>query len=110
MDYNWVAPPVSAFENRTFKGYHRSDGKVGTANYWLFMPTVFCENRNLDVIKEALHNELGYAVTGDFKRYTHQLVEAYKNGGDLQDAVSLTPRNDAASPSPRRRLHARGAR
>ena len=41
----------------------RSDGRVGTANYWLFIPTVFCENRNLDVIREAMHNELGYAVT-----------------------------------------------
>ncbi len=50
-------------KDRTFNGYHRADGRVGTANYWLFIPTVFCENRNLDVIREALHNELGYAVT-----------------------------------------------
>jgi altronate hydrolase len=61
--YEWHAPNVSKFKGRTFNGYHRSDGRVGTANYWLFIPTVFCENRNLDVIREALHNELGYAVT-----------------------------------------------
>lgn len=79
--YQWNPPDVSKFRNRTFLGYHRSDGRVGTANYWLFIPTVFCENRNLDVIREALHNELGYAVTDKYKRYTHQLVEAYKNGG-----------------------------
>ncbi|RZK55245.1 MAG: altronate dehydratase [Pedobacter sp.] len=81
--YSWQAPDVSKFEGRTFNGYHRSDGKVGTANYWLFIPTVFCENRNLDVIREALHNELGYAVTEKYKSYTHQLVEAFQSGVDI---------------------------
>jgi len=81
--YEWQAPDVSKFEGRTFNGYHRADGKVGTANYWLFIPTVFCENRNLDVIREALHNELGYAVTAKYKAYTHDLVEAFKNGVDI---------------------------
>ncbi len=81
--YEWQAPDVSKFEGRTFNGYHRADGKVGTANYWLFIPTVFCENRNLDVIREALHNELGYAVTAKYKAYTHELVEAFKNGVDI---------------------------
>jgi altronate hydrolase len=82
-NFNWVAPDVTAFEGKTFNGYHRSNGDVGTANYWLFIPTVFCENRNLDVIKEALHNELGYTVTDKYKQYTHQLIEAFKNGNDL---------------------------
>ena len=82
-NYSWQAPDVSKFEHRTFNGYHRVDGKVGTANYWLFIPTVFCENRNLDVIREALHNELGYAVTAKYKAYTHDLVEAFKNGVDI---------------------------
>ena len=81
--YQWHAPDVSKFEGRTFNGYHRADGKVGTANYWLFIPTVFCENRNLDVIREALHNELGYAVTAKYKNYTQHLIEAYKNGTDI---------------------------
>lgn len=81
--YSWQAPDVSKFAGRTFNGYHRADGKVGTANYWLFIPTVFCENRNLDVIREALHNELGYAVTDKYKNYTQQLVEAFKNGVDI---------------------------
>lgn len=81
--YSWKAPDVSKFEGRTFNGYHRANGKVGTANYWLFIPTVFCENRNLDVIREALHNELGYAVTAKYKSYTQHLVEAYKNGVDI---------------------------
>ena len=93
--YEWSPPDVSKFKDRTFNGYHRSDGSVGTANYWLFMPTVFCENRNLDVIKEALHNNLGYAVTDKYKDYTKELVEAYKNGQDIS-TTSLTISSSAA--------------
>jgi altronate hydrolase len=86
--YSWHAPDVSKFQTRTFNGYHRSDGSVGTANYWLFIPTVFCENRNMDVIREALHNELGYAVTEKYKSFARTLVDAYKNGQDIE---SLQP-------------------
>jgi altronate hydrolase len=89
VNYQWTAPDVSAFRNRTFNGYHRQDGRVGTANYWLFIPMVFCENRNLDVIREALHNELGYAVTAKYKQFAHHLVEAYRQGHQLTD-VSIT--------------------
>jgi altronate hydrolase len=84
-NYQWQAPDVSKFAGRTFNGYLRKDGRVGTANYWLFIPTVFCENRNLDVIREALHNELGYAVTQKYKSYTHYLAEAFKKGEDISN-------------------------
>lgn len=89
-NYQWQPPDVSKFRNKTFNGYHRSDGKVGTANYWLFIPTVFCENRNLDVIRETLHNELGYAVTDKYKQYTHHLVEAYKKGKAIEE-IDFSP-------------------
>ncbi len=88
FQYHWQAPDIEKFRHRSFNGYHRSDGRVGTANYWLFIPTVFCENRNLDIIREALHNELGYAVTDKYKLKTRQLVQGYKNGDDL-DAIDL---------------------
>jgi len=84
--YQWQAPDTSRFAGRTFNGYHRSDGRVGTANYWLFIPTVFCENRNLDVIREALHTQLGYAVTDKYKQKTQLLVELYKSGADIHSA------------------------
>ncbi len=96
VNYEWHAPEVSKFMGRTFNGYHRADGRVGTANYWLFIPTVFCENRNLDVIREALHNELGYAATPKYKSYTHQLLEAYKNGEDISN-LNLTPTDALAN-------------
>jgi altronate hydrolase len=88
--YEWKAPDLSKFADRTFMGYKRSDGRVGTANYWLFIPLVFCENRNLDVIKEAMWNELGYAVADKYKRYTRQLFEAYQAGEDF-NTISLGP-------------------
>ena len=90
VHYEWHAPDVSKFAGRTFNGFVRKDGRVGTANYWLFIPTVFCENRNLDVIREALHNELGYAVTAKYKKYAHQLVDAYKAGEDI-NSIDLSP-------------------
>lgn len=86
--FEWTSPDVSRFNGRTFNGYHREDGRVGTANYWLFIPTVFCENRNLDVIREALHNELGYAVTAKYKQYTKKLLEAFNKGEDIS---AVTP-------------------
>ena len=96
-NYHWQAPDVSKFAGRTFNGYLRKDGRVGTANYWLFIPTVFCENRNLDVIREAMHNELGYAVTQKYKSYTHQLAEAYKRGEDISNIdVSSTAADNKA--------------
>lgn len=88
VNYQWKSPDVSKFKNRTFNGYHRSDGSVGTANYWLFVPTVFCENRNLDVIREALHNELGYAVADKYKQFTHHLVESFKKGESMDFPLS----------------------
>lgn len=88
--FQWQAPDVSRFKGRTFNGYHRNDGRVGTANYWLFIPTVFCENRNLDVIREAMHNELGYAVTDKYKQYTYHLLKAFQNGEAI-DKVDLGP-------------------
>ncbi|OQP64408.1 altronate hydrolase [Niastella vici] len=87
---SWQQPDVSKFVNRTFNGYKRGDGRVGTANYWLFIPTVFCENRNLDVIKEALWNELGYAVTDKYRRFTKEMLNAYTAGEDVDD-ISLNP-------------------
>ncbi|SEK73495.1 UxaA family hydrolase [Parapedobacter koreensis] len=85
-DYRWTPPDISRFQDRTFNGYHRNDGHVGTANYWLFMPTVFCENRNLDVIREALHHELGYAVTDKYSAKARLLRELYEQGASLVDA------------------------
>lgn len=84
----WQQPDVSAWQNKTFLGYHRADGSVGTANYWIVIPMVFCENRNIETLKEALVDQLGY---GKVKRYEHQveqLVQLYKNGASEESIAT----------------------
>lgn len=85
VDRPWTAPDVSSFRDRTFMGYHRKDGRVGTCNYWLFVPTVFCENRNLDVIKESLYKTLGYTVTDKYQQFTDQLLRAFESGVPIEN-------------------------
>ncbi|MFL5811607.1 MAG: UxaA family hydrolase [Flavisolibacter sp.] len=94
LNVQWQKPDTSKFLNRSFNGYIRNDGRVGTANYWLFIPTVFCENRNLDIIKDALHKELGYAVSDKYNRFTRELLNAYIQGEDVSK-VSLGPAGNA---------------
>jgi len=84
VNYQWKPPDISKFRDSHFLGYHRSDGRVGTANYWLFIPTVFCENRNLDVIKEVLQDELGYSVTEKYKSFTRDLIIAMQEGTNTE--------------------------
>ena len=67
--YQWSAPNVEAWKEKTFMGYHRSDGKVGSANIWLFIPLVFCENRNLKFIEAALSKTLGYGKENKYESY-----------------------------------------
>ncbi len=57
-DFTWTAPNVEKWKDRTFMGYHREDGQVGTENVWLFFPLVFCENRNIEILKEIFEKEL----------------------------------------------------
>ncbi len=75
---SWKAPDVSRWKDKTFDGYHRADGQVGVANYWLVVPLVFCENRNVNVIRHAFEEELGFAKQNEYKNYVHELVELYK--------------------------------
>ena len=79
----WHQPDTSHFRERSFNGFHRADGKVGTANYWVIVPMVFCENKNIDTLRETLLEELGYAKPQKFKSFTRQLIDAYNQGNDL---------------------------
>ncbi len=83
--FTWSAPDVSKFKNRTFDGYHRKDGKVGTSNNWLVIPLTFCENRNIDVLEGALAEKLGYFTKKDFAVDTEALIQQYKSGASSED-------------------------
>lgn len=84
---DWQKPDVSKWANRTFMGYHRADGSVGTGNYWLVVPLVFCENRNIEVLKEALVNELGYGRKKGYHNQTQSLIQLFKEGKTAEDIL-----------------------
>jgi len=70
----WQTPDVSKFRQKPFMGYHRSNGSVGTANYWLVIPMVFCENRNVEALKDAITNSLGYDKGSYYRHFVNNLV------------------------------------
>jgi len=94
---SWNKPDVSKFAGRTFMGYHRPNGEVGTANYWLVIPMVFCENRNLQVLQEALVRDLGYGRNKKYRYQAQQLIELYKTGKSVEDILNADLRIDAAT-------------
>jgi altronate hydrolase len=78
---SWHVPDVSEWRKKTFLGHHRADGSVGTANYWLVIPLVFCENKNVDVMQEAFSKALGYApAKSPYEAYVEKLIERHGNG------------------------------
>ncbi|WAC12845.1 UxaA family hydrolase [Dyadobacter pollutisoli] len=86
--YSYTQPDVSKWQNRTFKGYHREDGRVGTYNYWLVLPLVFCENRNVLIMKDAFERELGYAQTDMYREQVKEFLHLYQ-AGDMRKIKSL---------------------
>ncbi len=78
--YEWSPPDVSRWRQRIFLGYHRPDGQVGTRNYWLVVPLVFCENRNIGVLKQAFQEELGFAQPNIYRQQVAEMVRVYGEG------------------------------
>ena len=76
-------PDPAAWTSRTFMGYHRVDGQVGTRNYWLVLPLVFCENRNVDRMREALEEELGYGSSrNSYRPLVRQMISKQAQTGN----------------------------
>ncbi|AYN00062.1 UxaA family hydrolase [Chryseobacterium sp. 3008163] len=79
----WTPPNVDKWKDRTFMGYHREDGQVGTENVWLFFPLVFCENKNIETLKDIFEKELLHD-----KASKHQLLlRSLLNGGATADVA-----------------------
>lgn len=87
-EYRWTPPDVSRWRPKTFEGYSRADGQVGTRNYWLVVPLVFCENRNIGVLKQAFEEELGFAAPQIYRQEVARLVRQYREGGTLAPALN----------------------
>lgn len=89
---HWVQPDVSKYAGKTFMGYYRADGKVGTANYWIVVPMVFCENRNVETLQYALVDLLGYGKPEAYRQKTEDLLKAIEQGASPDDIRNLALR------------------
>ena len=86
--YTWKPPDISNFKGKSFNGFQREDGSVGTANYWIVIPLTFCENKNVDVLESALSEKLGYETKKDFSINTKTLINMYKSGASKDDLLN----------------------
>ncbi|MDG3581590.1 UxaA family hydrolase [Galbibacter pacificus] len=89
--YNWEAPDVKKWENKTFSGYHRKDGQVGTRNVWLFFPLVFCENRNIEVLKEVFEKELLNEDINKHRLLLRSLINKKEGAGQEETTSGQVP-------------------
>jgi altronate hydrolase len=99
--YQWMPPDVSRWRQRTFSGFIRADGQVGTRNHWVVIPLVFCENRNVAVLKQAFEEELGYAPPQVYRGQVAKLAGLYKEG-KLQELTGPSTDRASAAQTPRR--------
>lgn len=86
-DFDWRAPDVSRWARQKFMGYARSDGQAGTRNYWVVVPLVFCENRNILNLKQAFEEELGFAPPQLYRKQVAELVKAHREGKPSRDEI-----------------------
>jgi len=88
---DWHMPDVSSWKDKTFMGYPRSDGSVGTRNYWLIIPLVFCENQNVKTVQEAFEKELGYQYKADdvVDMEVKNLVKLYREGKTKEEIEQI---------------------
>jgi altronate hydrolase len=98
----WHQPDTGNFEGKTFKGYHRADGSVGTSNYWIVVPLVFCENRNINVLKEALVDKLGYKKAKSYEGDVEQLMELYQAGKSVEEILNADIQASTERPDSKR--------
>jgi len=95
----WTPPDVTAWRDRRFLGYHRADGQVGTANHWLVVPLVFCENRNVSVLEESFRRELGYGQPDAYRAHVAELVRRHREGAGPDELRGLAPPPNEGTPS-----------
>ncbi|HJT70931.1 MAG TPA: altronate dehydratase family protein [Terriglobales bacterium] len=92
-EFRWKVPDISRWRERRFLGYARFDGQVGTRNYWIVVPLVFCENRNILNLKQAFEEELGFAAPQQYRKQVAELAQLYREGKVEQIKGHAAPQN-----------------
>lgn len=90
-DFTWSAPDVSEWKNKTFNGFLRPDNQVGTANYWLVLPLVFCENTNIKLLQEAFENALGFTTPNPYEVQIKNLISGVQNKKITETVAEKNP-------------------
>ena len=85
----WIPPNLDSFSNKTFLGYKRENGSVGTENNWLVIPLVFCQNRNIEVLKNTMLEELGYQNLSKQIFDLKELVDKFKSGASEDELLNV---------------------
>ena len=85
--YHWQPPQPYDSEAREFMGIRRPDGRVGTANFWIVVPLVFCSNQEVSVLKDVIPKALGYSRTSRYAHYTQGVVEQIRATGAVNEPV-----------------------
>ncbi|MDA9679677.1 altronate dehydratase family protein [Flavobacteriaceae bacterium] len=78
-----------SLKERCFMGYPRKDGSAGTQNIWLFFPLVFCENRNIELLKTVFEREFYPDKLSEHQYYLRTLVQG--KTATVQDALVVNP-------------------
>ena len=86
---SWDFPDSELFSKKTFLGYHRDNGSVGTENNWLVIPLVFCQNRNIETLKNTILKGLGYENQSKQKFDITELIDKYKSGTSDNDLMNV---------------------
>jgi altronate hydrolase len=78
----WTPPAISHLQQRHWMGYSRSNGRAGTANYWLIVPLVFCENHNVETLQRALSDQLGFSAGKSSDLDLSAIIQAHRSGAN----------------------------
>lgn len=88
--------------NRTFRGYKKDKGRVGTRNYYLIVPTSLCAS---DIaVKIAYSLDISKALKKKYKNIDGIIAAAHTEGcgcndGEIIERLMLTLKNTIAHPN-----------
>lgn len=85
--FTWHPPTPFDSSPTEFMGYRRKNGKAGTANFWIFVPLVFCSNQELYQLKEVLTKSLGYSKNSKYQQFANTVVEQVKNCKEINKPI-----------------------
>jgi len=98
--YQWAPPEPASTVSQEFMGYRRTNGSVGTANYWIFVPLVFCSNQELLLLKDILPRLLGYKAPSRYEHYADKLVQQLKEGVSPSQSPTIISQTRDQAPAP----------